>query len=257
MPEESVGQQDNKDDHHTILQRILSAGPQGVMQAAGVLFTLAAFVAFVYGISRLIVSEATKLSSAGEFSFWRDLILPNFNLIGLIVIGVISALLGMRLFSKAGALTSQVIRPEERPYLWPLISAANKDAINEYIRLASLTGFSGNFTKLGFTGLPLVTVALTLILLVMTLLVQDGELSKGIFDLAKLTLGAFLGSFVQRNIEQEKLAGARTLAGTGDGGPPADKAAAEKVAAEKAAAETAVAEPAAVEKAAAEKDSRQ
>ena len=147
-------------------------------------------------------------------------------------------MLALRLFSKAGAFTNQVVRPAEAEHLWPLIKDANKDAINEYIRLASLAGFSGTFTKLGFTGLPLVTVSLTLILLALTLLVTDAELSKSILDLAKLTLGAFLGSFVQRNIEQERLVGGRPAAEmTAPVIAAAEKATIEKAAAERAAAQ--------------------
>jgi hypothetical protein len=240
-----AGGQENRGDHQTVLKRMLSAGPQGVMQAAGLFFTFAAVIAFVYAISSLIYRAGAKaaLSPASQqFNVWQDLVLPNFSLIGLVVIGIVSALLALRLFSKATELISQVVRPAEAPFLWPLISGANREAINEYIRLASLTGFSGTFTKLGFTGLPLVTVALTLILLVMTLLVKDQTLSTGIFDLVKLTLGAFLGSFVQRNIEQEKLVGGRNLGGMGGGAPPTNQAVADKAAADKAGADKAAPE---------------
>jgi hypothetical protein len=110
--------------------------------------------------------------------------------------------------------------------------------------LAALSGFSGAFTKLGFTGLPLITVSLTLVLLAISVSLKDGDLQKSVFDMAKLTLGAFLGSFVQRNIEQEKLVGRALPNGTGDGGasqkdPPPDKGDAEKAAVQKAAADAA------------------
>ena len=191
-------------DRQTAVHRILSAGPQGVMQAAGFCLFLAAAVAFGYGIYFLIRVDPPDRALA-EVSFIRDVITPHFHIVMIVTIGLICALFGLRLLSKAGALTSQVIRPEDRALLVPLISAGNKEAIGEYIRLASLSGFSGTFTKLGFTGLPLVTVALTLILLAMALLINEEEMQKGVFDMAKLMLGAFIGSFVQRNIEQEKL----------------------------------------------------
>jgi hypothetical protein len=192
--------------HETAVQRILSAGPQGVMQTAGFLLILAAALAFCYGLYFLIRVD-TPDRATGELSFVRDVLSPHFHIVMIVIIGVICAMFGVRLFSKAGSLTSQVIRPEDRDLLTPLIRSGNKEAIGEYIRLASLSGFSGTFTKLGFTGLPLVTVALTLILLAMALVIQDIEMRKGVFDLAKLMLGAFIGSFVQRNIEQEKLIG--------------------------------------------------
>ena len=198
------------------------------MQSAAFFLVLVAAFAFCYGIIYLIRVEPPDRPTV-DVSFW-SVFSPHFHIVMVVVIGLICALFGVRLFSKAGSLTSQVIRPEDRAFLVPLISSANKEAIGEYIRLASLSGFSGNFTKLGFTGLPLVTVALTLILLAMAIVISDEEMRKGVFDLAKLMLGAFIGSFVQRNIEQEKfMAGARpepppvvVLPG-GDSKPPDEK----------------------------------
>jgi hypothetical protein len=191
----------------SLLHRVFSSGPPGVIQTAGMIFSLAAAVAFFYGIFSLIASKTTTAvqSTADPLNFWRELVLPNFGVITITAIGIICAFFALRLFSKAGSLTSQVIRTEDRKLLEPLISEPKKEAISEYIRLASLSGFSGTFTKLGFTGLPLATVTLTLILLAIAIFSQDEELQKGVFDMAKLTLGAFLGSFVQRNIEQERL----------------------------------------------------
>ena len=198
------------------------------MQLAGFFLILAAAFAFVYGIFYLIRVEPPERAPA-DISFW-SVLSPHFHIEMVVVIGLICALFGVRLFSKAGSLTSQVIRPEDRAFLVPLISSANKEAIGEYIRLASLSGFSGNFTKLGFTGLPLVTVGLTLILLAMAMVISDEEMRKGVFDLAKLMLGAFIGSFVQRNIEQEKFMGAArpeppvlVVPGGVDGKPPDEK----------------------------------
>lgn len=217
----------------TVMQRIFSSGVQGAMQTGALFLIVAACFAFIYGIANLIFGKDSKaaVTNAG-FDFWRDVFSPNFNTIAIVTIGLVCALLGIRLFSKAGSLTSQVIRAEDRILLEPLISQANKEAIGEYIRLASLSGFVGTFTKLGFTGLPLVTVALTLILLCIALFIKDAEMQKSVFDMAKLMLGAFIGSFVQRNIEQEKLVAG--IGGVSGGG--ADKASDDKTAAEKAAA---------------------
>lgn len=193
----------------SIIQRIFSSGLQGAIQSAGLIFAAAAALAFFYGIFYLIASssqkQATQTSSTPGFNILHDLVLPYFGVIVIIFIGIACAFFSLRLFSKAGSLTSSVIRAEDRHLLEPLISEPKKEAISEYIRLASLSGFSGTFTKLGFTGLPLATVVLTLILLSISLCPFDEDLRKGVFDMAKLTLGAFLGSFVQRNIEQERL----------------------------------------------------
>jgi hypothetical protein len=200
------------------LQRIFGGtNTQTVIQSCGVVFILVAAAAFLYAIVKIIgfASADRRRIEAGE-NFWQNLIGANFEIIALVAVALICALIAIRLFSKAGSLTSQVIRNEDRSLLSPLISGANKDAIDQYIRLASLSGFAGTFTYLGFTGLPLATVALTLILLALAFWVDDDELKKGVFDMAKLTLGAFLGSFVQRNLEQEKLIGA-TSTGPGTG----------------------------------------
>jgi hypothetical protein len=189
----------------TIFSRIFSSGLQGAIQTAGLIFSTAAAIAFFYGIATLIV-RGRGTSAFGADESWRQLFLAYVDVFLIITIGVTCAFIAIRLFSKAGSLTSQVIRPEDRHLLEPLIAAPNKEAISEYIRLASLSGFSGTFTKLGFTGLPLATVALTLILLGISICPLEEELRKGVFDMAKLTLGAFLGSFVQRNIEQERIA---------------------------------------------------
>jgi len=84
---------------------------------------------------------------------------------------------------------------------------AHRAAVDQYVRLCSLSGFTGTFTKLGLTGLPLTTVALTLIFAGLALLPTDPESQKSFFDLTKLTLGAFIGSFVQRQVEQRRTPG--------------------------------------------------
>ena len=81
------------------------------------------------------------------------------------------------------------------------------ESIDQYVRLCSLSGFTGTFTKLGLTGLPLTTVALTLIFAALALLPTDPESQKSFFDLTKLMLGAFIGSFVQRQVEQRRTPG--------------------------------------------------
>jgi hypothetical protein len=77
------------------------------------------------------------------------------------------------------------------------------EPIDQYVRLRALTGISGNFTKLGVTGLPLTTVFLTLVFCVISLLPSTTN-SPAFLDLAKLTLGAFIGSFVQGRVEQRR-----------------------------------------------------
>jgi hypothetical protein len=109
------------------------------------------------------------------------------------------ALIGIRLLRSAGIVTTEVIPERDYEILAPAVREANDEAITQWIRLSSLSGATGTFTKLGLTGLPLATIALTL------LLALGGLVNSQLFDLAKLTLGAFLGSFVQQR-QQDPLA---------------------------------------------------
>jgi hypothetical protein len=121
--------------------------------------------------------------------------LPNPFIIGgagLVLLALI--LIGARLLVGASAGPKIVISAEDRQLLEPLIRVGNEKAIDQYIRLSSLAGATGSATKLGLTGLPLATVALTVIFSMLALFRNDLPF----MDLAKLTLGAFIGSFVQR-----------------------------------------------------------
>lgn len=110
---------------------------------------------------------------------------------------VILALFGYALFSAAGAATRQVIPRHDYDLLSSIISQEKEKAIELYIRLNSMSGITGFFTKIGITGLPLATIVLTLIFTYLG--VSDPSHAK-LLDFANLTLGAFLGSYVQRNI---------------------------------------------------------
>jgi hypothetical protein len=69
--------------------------------------------------------------------------------------------------------------------------------------LRSLTDFTGTFTKLGLTGLPLATIGLTIFFALLFMYSTE----KDYMDLAKLTLGAFIGSFVQKQVGERQATG--------------------------------------------------
>ena len=126
-------------------------------------------------------------------------ILQHFSDDVLIFFGAIFlSIVGIRLLGAAGKGVPLAIAPEDRELLEPLIKDANKDAIKQYVILSSLSGFTGTFQKIGFSGLPLATVTLTLIFSALTFLKPE------FLDLAKLTLGAFIGSFVQKGADAGK-----------------------------------------------------
>jgi hypothetical protein len=47
--------------------------------------------------------------------------------------------------------------------LAPQVKDGKEEPVTQYIRLRSLTGFTGTFTMLGLTGLPLATIGLTIL----------------------------------------------------------------------------------------------
>lgn len=109
------------------------------------------------------------------------------------------ALIGLRLLGVAGKSAPRVIPNEDRELLEPLVRDANKEAISQYVILSSLNGFTGTFQQIGFSGLPLATVTLTIFFCILSFFRPD------FIEFAKLTLGAFIGSFVQRGTEASKL----------------------------------------------------
>src|SRR5262249_22514526 len=111
------------------------------------------------------------------------------------IAGALCAMIGIRLLRAGGAATTQVISPQDLPILGPAVSKGDEAAITQFIRLSSLSGVTGTFQKVGLTGLPLATIVLTVFLAII------GLWSPPFFDMAKLTLGAFLGSYVQRQSE--------------------------------------------------------
>jgi hypothetical protein len=86
-----------------------------------------------------------------------------------LLIGVICAFLGVRLLRSAGAAFERVIPRDDFPVLAEAVVNGKSEAIDQYVRLSSLSGFTGTFTKLGLTGLPLTTVSLTLIFSILSL----------------------------------------------------------------------------------------
>jgi len=178
----------------------------------------------------------------GDLIQW---ILVNFHTpITLLFSALFAGLFGVFFLRLAKASLAHIIPPEDRDLLGKLISKeSGAEGINLYIRLSSLRGFSGTFSQLGITGLPLATIGLTLIFALLSIWISDQQGPNGAFlDLAKLTLGAFIGSFVQRQIAPEipKAEADKRLA--------AEKAEADRLAAEKAEADRLAAEKAEAER---------
>lgn len=173
--------------------------------------SLAAFVALLLLIfTPTLYSLATGKPALTHFDLGNDtspfilllaLYLPHLLLF---VTTIVSGYIGFKLVVASGASPENPIPPNDYALLAPLIREGKAESIDQYVRLSSLSGFTGTFTKLGLTGLPLATIALTLIFAMLALLPLGPETRANFFDLTKLTLGAFIGSFVQRQVEQRR-----------------------------------------------------
>lgn len=176
----------------------------------GLVFLILSVAAFVVAMFLFWISEMNRQDNMKSplmlASFYPELILCS--------IGVFGALLGVSLLRAAGAASipppGPVVSPGEWATLGPEVKAGREDPISQYVRLRSLTGFPGLFTKLGLTGLPLATIALTIFF---SLMFYGSE---SFLDLAKLTLGAFIGSFVQKQVGERQASGGTVTLPSGE-----------------------------------------
>lgn len=143
----------------------------------------------------------------GDHSPMLGLLALYFPHLLLFVTTIASGYIGYKLVLASGASPENPIPPSNYALLAPLIQEGKTESIDMYVRLSALSGLTGTFTKLGLTGLPLATIALTLVFALLALLPIGAEGQKSFFDLTKLTLGAFIGSFVQRQVEQRRAPG--------------------------------------------------
>lgn len=142
------------------------------------------------------------------------------NLI-LLIIGFVTARMGRRLITTVRVTDTKTIPVDDLPLVREAVIKGSSEPIDQYLRLRSLSGFAGNFTKLQVTGLPLTTVFLTLVFSAIALLPISEKLGGQFLDLAKLTLGAFIGSFVQGRVEQRKQQQAEATGRSSANLPPA------------------------------------
>ena len=157
------------------------------------LFGVTAYIIYIFAPSYLEVGF--NLNTPDQI---MNLIISVFTpLLFLGISAAICVFAGLQLLVAAGAVSTQVIPPRDYDLLATAIRDGNEQAIDQYIRLSSLSGMTGTFTKVGLTGLPLATISLTIVLAIL------GIFNPQFFDLAQLTLGAFLGSYVQKQSEAE------------------------------------------------------
>lgn len=110
------------------------------------------------------------------------------------------------------AASDKVLTPTVRELLGNSIKDAT-DPITEFTRLSSLVGATGIFRKLELSGMPLATILMTLTFCILPIVVKlldanevlkdSNNISMAFIDMAKLTLGAFIGSFVTKSSSRD------------------------------------------------------
>ena len=127
---------------------------------------------------------------------------------------ILAAWLGFSLIRTLRMGRKEVIPHQDKDILEPALRKS-ETPIDEYVKLSGLIGVTGFFRKLEFSGMPLATILMTLILCLLSIgsfvlnkywneVQIPEELAIGFFELAKLTLGAFIGSFVTKGRRDEE-----------------------------------------------------
>jgi hypothetical protein len=196
--------------------------PDGLKRPDGDrLLTLSGYAFVVAAVSSFVAVVVIKVVNAigqpnqGRYESMLDLLQGEVGTMTLFVVGIVAAMLGKGLLTTVRLAETRSIPSEDLPLVQQAVIDGKSEPIDQYVRLRSLSGMSGTFTKLGISGLPLTTVTLTLIFSFISLFPTTN--AQSFLDLAKLTLGAFIGSFVQRQVEQRRQENAQN---TGPRRPP-------------------------------------
>lgn len=206
MPSESVDPEnadgnDPKRNSDAVGHQAQLARIQRMQSYAGLVFVATSIIAFCGAVYFVIKFDAKTVEPQIDGNAFSGLISAYPGPSVLIVAALLGAILGRGLLSKAVEPSIKTIPDGDRAMLEPLISDHNTAAISEYVRIIALSGSTGFFTKLGFTGLPLVTAALGLLLILLAMI--SSVHGDDLLDLAKLVIGAFIGSFVQKKVAQK------------------------------------------------------
>ena len=175
----------------TVTERVLAMSGYALLLASAASFLVMVYLAYKKVSDGYLVAED-----------WLEFVQYESSTIALLIIAVVTATLGKSLVTTVRVAGARTIPLEDFPLVQQAVIAGKSGPIDQYVRLRSLSGISGTFTKLQITGLPLTTVTLTLIFSFISLM--PTAQAANFLDLAKLTLGAFIGSFVQRNVERQK-----------------------------------------------------
>lgn len=186
-----------QDGHGRHPRSALSVTPVAALSLGGIILMYVAGLVLLGLIAVSFYNINSKLNAAPGTDLVTFVVTAYFYQLLLFVAALVSAGIGYGLLRAAGTATRDVISARDYQLISQMLLENNREGIDNYIRLSSLTGVIGTFTKLGLPGLPLATIGLTIMFALLGIFVT-GPLSNSFIDLAKLTLGAFIGSYVQR-----------------------------------------------------------
>jgi hypothetical protein len=109
-------------------------------------------VAAIAILALLVLAVLSTATINGHPMLDLPLQLMFYTVIGLLVVSIFSVYIGYRLVRGSGVTENVVIPQRGYELLAPLISDGKAESIDQYVRLSSLTKFTGTFTKLGLSG---------------------------------------------------------------------------------------------------------
>jgi hypothetical protein len=201
------------DEPKTFREKISETGRQYSLIIFHLFIAIAAFIAAAIYVNILIEQRPPSIELLTERVSEEYFIISFIN-VSIAVFAtyfplVVAIWVGLTFAGRANALMraafyeqTSVIPAKDYDLVKVAIEKGDPAPITEYIRLVSLTGGVGVFQKVGLTGLPLITLGLVLFFaLGVMFLPSESKTFEAFLDFTKLTLGAFIGSFVQRQVE--------------------------------------------------------
>ena len=175
-------------------------------------FLLYCSLAF-YGLCMLTLLVIVVMTVVSSFMPISNLVLLAQMLFLVAAIAGIAGFIVTRVVRNSfSADSDKVLTPAVRELLADPIRSAT-DPVAEFTRLSGLSGGTGIFRKLELSGMPLATILMTLAFCIFSMVLPalqkqgwtDGgaDLAKAFIDMAKLTLGAFIGSFVTKTSSRD------------------------------------------------------
>lgn len=163
------------------------------LSQAGLIFIYAGMVTLLIAVAVSVILVIREAYPRGAVEFFSYYGLPLL----LVVASAMFSGFGYLVLRTVSTSRRQVIPPQDRELLTQLIQGDPPTGLDAYVRLSALSGVTGFFHKIGVAGLPLATIFLTLVFALLAITDLGGQ-AAAFTDLANLGLGAFLGSFVQR-----------------------------------------------------------